>query len=170
EVVADNTHADGAARLEVRISDGHPIGFGKGPRNDLGDRRCGAVDHRLLRQRPVHGGEGLSAEGAGQGAGLVLDPGRDRSGGRGSDDGLLLTRVPPTDFDRANLLRRCHARTEFDQVVAEDKLKGIGMALVVALRRSAGGLYWLAEIELAIFHAHLVADLARARLEEVPVG
>src|SRR6184192_2289929 len=114
EMIADDAYADGATRLEVRIAHGHAIGLGKGARDDLGDRRRSAVDHRLLGQRSVDRGEGRPAERARQRAGTVANAGGDRTGGRRSDHGLLLNRIPPTDLDGAHLLRGRHARTEFD--------------------------------------------------------
>ena len=168
EMIAHDPDADGAARLKVRISHGHAIGLGKGARDDLGDRGCGAVDHRRLRQRTVDRGEGWPAERAGQGVGPVPNAGGDRAGRRRSDDDLLLNRIPPTDLDGAHLLRGRHARPEFDQVVAKHELQWIGVVLVIAGLGSARRLHRLAEIEFAVFHAHLEADLPRARLEEIP--
>src|SRR2546429_8768275 len=81
EMIADDPDADGATRLEVRIAHGHAIGLGKGARDDLGDRRRSAVDHRLLGQRSVDRGEGRPAERARQRAGTVANAGGDRTGG-----------------------------------------------------------------------------------------
>src|SRR6266571_566672 len=61
-----------------------------------------------------------------------------------------------------------HARTEFEQVVAKHELQWIGVILVIAGLGSARRLHRLAEIEFALVHSHLEADLPGARLEEIP--
>src|SRR5439155_20617869 len=110
------------------------------------------------------------AERARQRAGTVPNAGGDRAGRRRSDDGLLLNRIPPADLHGADLLRGRHARTEFEQVIPKHELQWISVVRVIAGLGSARRLHRLAEIEFAVFHAHLEADLPRARLEEIPVG
>src|SRR2546429_7773194 len=95
EMIADDPDADGATRLEVRIAHGHAIGLGKGARDDLGDRRRSAVDHRLLGQRTVDRREGRPAERACQRAGTVANAGGDRTGGGAPPPPLAFLPAPP---------------------------------------------------------------------------
>ena len=170
EVIADDADADGAAGLELGVAQGNAIGLGKRAGDDLGRGRRRPVGHRLLGQRPVDNGEGRSAEATGQRVRIILQAGGDRRGARRSHHQLFLVGVPAAHVDGAHLLGRRHPWTELDQVVAEDELQGVAVALVVPVLRSVGSLDGLAEIEVAVVHPHLVTDLAGARLDEVPVG
>src|SRR5213078_602119 len=70
ELVADDADAHRAAGPEFRISVRHPIGFGEGAGDQLGDRSRRAIHLCLLWEGPVDGREGWTAEVIGQAGGV----------------------------------------------------------------------------------------------------
>ena len=170
ELGADHPDADRGAGLQAWIATGDPVGFGEGAGDDLGDRGRYCVDLAQLGERAVHRGEGLAAKGSRQAGGILLDAGRHRARLRRSQHELFLFRIPASDVDARDLFGRGDARPKLDQVVAEDQLQRIRVVLVVPGLGRPGGLDRPPEIELAVIHGQLVADLASPRLQEVPVG